>query len=738
MTEESIADSVRKCLEKFSLLENVESPLVTDSDRKSVLDIAEEVARFKIWSGNIGAHSTGRRSLQYRLRDASHLQKQVISLLDELSDLLADAYAIAIGEQIPWDHVEDDGRMGFDSKSESDDDVPATEMSQIAQNVSDVINCLLRLSVAIRNPAPHDCFATFVSIDASHYEPFDIEHVRSKFSEIEPFLADRLGRAISRRRQYFKYRESHHLKLSQGLHCQEPNDAPSTVASSLPQRAKAAGFNMDAVDEDEASDSGVTQTSFASSHSEDDKLRVPPLPREAENGPFECPFCYTMIIASSLLSWKRHVLADLRPYVCLSKDCTASEMEFMRRREWILHEVQNHWRMYRCPCSCGMVFPTKAQCRDHVSKNHAGAFPKDQVNSIIDLGARPIKVEDGIPCPLCKEPLHSIKEYRRHAGRHQEQLALFALPSIGNDREEEQLEDDAFDEHESASSGSVRIGILKVQDDDDDLAEEDDNVPPKPPQGEKDDDLFVNEAIPRKYLLKEPDAISEEALPHEGKKEQEAPSGAGWKFFDPKALGIGKGKVEIRGESEDFVIVRQAFKQEEIQWLTSTTRDETTGYTGDRSQCNHHRFRPASGDAVLVAYLDNGRNPELSRVTGRESLPFDAERDYRQIKSILEDKTLKPLTLSYIPMYQEERITKKDLLTGEWNREDAKYESALEELKVETDARKSSGSTRIAEESQARLQEIRKQSRDHEERSQLKRGESGPGEEDYENDYHEL
>ncbi|KAJ4138432.1 hypothetical protein NW768_002264 [Fusarium equiseti] len=305
MKDESIADSVRKCLEEFQLLEQVESSTATDSSRKSALEIVEGKARFNIWSGNIGAHSTGRRSLQYRLRDASHLQKQVISLLEELSELLADAYAIVIGEKVPWDHIEDDESIGFDSKSESDDDdVPATEMSQISQNVSDVIDCLLRLSVAIRNPAPHDRFATHMSIDASHYEPFDIEHVTSKFSKIEPFLADRLGRAISRRRQYFKYRESHHLKMSQGLHCREPNDGDSTIASSLPQHVKATDFSLEAVDEDEASDSGITQTSFASSHAGGDKLRVPPLPMEARNGPFECPFCHMMIVATNSLSWK--------------------------------------------------------------------------------------------------------------------------------------------------------------------------------------------------------------------------------------------------------------------------------------------------------------------------------------------------------------------------------------------------------------------------------------------------
>ncbi|KAG8354074.1 hypothetical protein FVEN_g8039 [Fusarium venenatum] len=37
------------------------------------------------------------------------------------------------------------------------------------------------------------------------------------------------------------------------------------------------------------------------------------------------------------------------------------------------------------------------------------------------------------------------------------------------------------------------------------------------------------------------------------------------------------------------------------------------------------QIRPTSGDAVLVAYLDNGRDPEIARAAGRESLPCDEE-----------------------------------------------------------------------------------------------------------------
>ncbi|KAJ4244353.1 hypothetical protein NW762_014480 [Fusarium torreyae] len=51
--------------------------------------------------------------------------------------------------------------------------------------------------------------------------------------------------------------------------------------------------------------------------------------------------------------------------------------------------------------------------------------------------------EDEIFCPICRETLCSMKEYQRHVGRHQEQLALFALPSISSPEDGENVEDNS-------------------------------------------------------------------------------------------------------------------------------------------------------------------------------------------------------------------------------------------------------------------------------------------------------
>jgi hypothetical protein len=52
--------------------------------------VNDEFDRFKIWAGNIAAHRKGRRSLEYRLRDAAHLKDECHNLLKALQSSLAD------------------------------------------------------------------------------------------------------------------------------------------------------------------------------------------------------------------------------------------------------------------------------------------------------------------------------------------------------------------------------------------------------------------------------------------------------------------------------------------------------------------------------------------------------------------------------------------------------------------------------------------------------------------------
>lgn len=53
--------------------------------------LSEELGRFRIWSGNIGAHKIGRSSLDYRLRENSSLESMVLKLLEDLKNTLEDS-----------------------------------------------------------------------------------------------------------------------------------------------------------------------------------------------------------------------------------------------------------------------------------------------------------------------------------------------------------------------------------------------------------------------------------------------------------------------------------------------------------------------------------------------------------------------------------------------------------------------------------------------------------------------
>jgi hypothetical protein len=84
----SIAAQVEDCLRSFDALLVVLD--VREEFRPLSSAINDALGRFKIWSSNIGAHRSGRRSLDHRLRDASHLREHVLRLLSGLAENLGD------------------------------------------------------------------------------------------------------------------------------------------------------------------------------------------------------------------------------------------------------------------------------------------------------------------------------------------------------------------------------------------------------------------------------------------------------------------------------------------------------------------------------------------------------------------------------------------------------------------------------------------------------------------------
>ncbi|CAP65468.1 uncharacterized protein PODANS_6_9690 [Podospora anserina S mat+] len=472
--------------------------------------------------------------------------------------------------------------------------------------------CLFRLSVTIQNPAPHDRFRQKNWVDAAFFEERDIAHVRDMFPLSNTSDRERLGKAISRRRQYFKYRELHHHKLAYGLEGGSEDDeaAQSTVASSIPHRLKDQNkmkprLQRTVLDEDDAV-SVRTDTTYNSSLFTGDRPRIPPIPKAAADGPFECPLCYMMITAKTTRTWTKHVLADLRPYICLSPDCAMSTIDFQTRNEWMRHVLNKHWKTWTCP-RCGDHFDSTIEFKTHVVGLHMMFLSESDMDMVIDECGKPKALGVRCTCQLCLEKLSSAKDYFRHLARHQRDLALFPLPKFGEDDEvggggDGDSPDDGSTPSEDSEDG---INLQRPQKKSDDRSEgnsdpsNDDEASPiqrrqeenqgqgeargrlgeklTPKFNEPTTTISQNEAkktLPLKGILKKPRAQFPELFPEWDREEINDPRQNKWtkisrSLVDPEALDLG---LEEFHTIESFVVVHRFLSQEEIKSYVDLTK----------------------------------------------------------------------------------------------------------------------------------------------------------------------
>lgn len=328
--------------------------LLQDSDPQmhagiSYSAVCDELGRFRIWAGNIGALQDKQSSLDFRLRDAPRISDQVVELLQDLSESLEEGSssvlrlyckkarltalvcAVASGKRpnrfsVESETVEENLMLDFNRDVVSGEFMPTSELEELFASTEETITSLFKISIVIRNATCRDRYTRAM---AAAKEPlddsFDISHVGHKFPHIHktPWLEKRLGRAIAQRRQYMKYSKEHHDKLSSGmLHDQETQyskhgmnkqvqlsqkegKAPSTLSSTKASTLAATLLNKtaDLSDEDQRS-----VTSYATSFGEDsgkEKMRVPPPPEKVTTGmPFECPYCREIQMLKDVNSWK--------------------------------------------------------------------------------------------------------------------------------------------------------------------------------------------------------------------------------------------------------------------------------------------------------------------------------------------------------------------------------------------------------------------------------------------------
>ncbi|KAI9699904.1 MAG: Checkpoint kinase 2 [Bogoriella megaspora] len=248
-----IANATASCLASFSSLKAAlrsakKDHLVLMPTEK----IEDEHARFKIWSGNLGATQHGRSSLDFRLRESTVILEHVIKLLASLHTTLEKSIEIVSGARSPLEAtgapVYTTGESSDEDSEASVDEGPApTELSLHLFAIGDVLSDLYKLSFRIRNslhrvqslrPALYEEFESGdVRLEKfRQYVNYDRDHVFESFRQLrkdtasrmsKPYpgsvldigkddhLVQRLATAITKRRRMLGYWKRHADKLAQ-------------------------------------------------------------------------------------------------------------------------------------------------------------------------------------------------------------------------------------------------------------------------------------------------------------------------------------------------------------------------------------------------------------------------------------------------------------------------------------------------------------------------------------------
>ncbi|EXJ71688.1 uncharacterized protein A1O5_05496 [Cladophialophora psammophila CBS 110553] len=175
----SISAAVVDCLKSFDRL-TIRAELAAHANEVHTDSWADELGRLRIWAANIGAGQTGHASLDYQLRDASHVRAQAIKLLERLRRTLEDADDfLTEGEEVYENILADDEEE--------------TEIQQIYRGLVNTIDYLFQSSMIIRRPAAHDRLLGTKRLDAVVFESFDRDHVANKYPNANKPVIDRLG-----------------------------------------------------------------------------------------------------------------------------------------------------------------------------------------------------------------------------------------------------------------------------------------------------------------------------------------------------------------------------------------------------------------------------------------------------------------------------------------------------------------------------------------------------------------
>jgi hypothetical protein len=257
----------RASLAVFVVLDNLLATKVPADKHITLMpahEIQWELGRFKVWCGNLGALTTGRSSLDARLRDASIMRENILNNLAQLYQTLVKSYDILTGNRIPAEELASPEFSDGSSDSETEDDqgreVPPRELAILLATLKGIMNSLYKLSFHIRNVKTRnldrsllhkevdvetgiDLFDAFLKSDKRYIEETlsQLRRDAAQASHVIPstqldvskagtFLVQRLAVTMNARRRMLRYWDRHSRKIRQGVETAIPSTHTQIVA----------------------------------------------------------------------------------------------------------------------------------------------------------------------------------------------------------------------------------------------------------------------------------------------------------------------------------------------------------------------------------------------------------------------------------------------------------------------------------------------------------------------------
>ncbi|KAK8091823.1 hypothetical protein PG997_002184 [Apiospora hydei] len=433
---ETRCGDIVRCIDANNGITNISSGDVTD-----VWD------KFKLWAGNIGARQTpnSAASLESRLKGAKRVLEQVVRLLNDIQEALDDLFEIASGNQEnrsipPAPELISDDPTSVQLSNWNDlgnSKLERYEDQDLLELISKSIGSLLKITVLIRKATPRDRFAKALQGSNPFMDDFDIAYVAERYPKLAGpdarWLCERLGRAITKRRQFLRYSREHSRRIA-GHGDIDPVD------HRMPQHSieqDGALFKERARSSTPSIASGM-RTNYSGSYA---------------------AYTHTSTKASTLdIAQLRHVEdiqaddGDTKSYVSAGSsfqlDKADSSLHLPTLEEKFATASSSVMVNLGLTMSCNVIASNgRVFCANKVPSGARGPGD-DQLAVFVNAGLRAVDAIPAKDCPFCDEwadSMHSTipqldlttlddvvtvepKQYRRHVSQHLEQLALFALP----------------------------------------------------------------------------------------------------------------------------------------------------------------------------------------------------------------------------------------------------------------------------------------------------------------------